>query len=120
MPAFWLTYVPKEESAKRGWPLSDLRALIDHVEADPNADGSIEPWRIADSSAQPGDRVYIFKQNSRSNRGIIGVGEIFMGVARKVSANLRQKLPLIARRAVHHCASLQLRGSCPATASCFP
>jgi len=37
MPAYWLTYVPKEESPDRGWPLSDLRALIDRVKADPEA-----------------------------------------------------------------------------------
>jgi hypothetical protein len=76
MSAFWLTYVPKEESPDRGWPLSDLRTLIDRVEADPDAPGSTEWWRIANSGAQIGDRVYVFKQGTQSPRGVIGVGEI--------------------------------------------
>ena len=76
MPAYWLTYVPKEESPDRGWPLSDLRALIDRVEADPDAPASTEWWRIANSNAQVGERVYVFKQGTKSPRGIIGVGEI--------------------------------------------
>jgi hypothetical protein len=73
MPAYWLTYVPKEESPDRGWPLSDLRALIARVEANPNAP---EWWRIANRDARIGERVYVFKQGTRSPRGVIGVGEI--------------------------------------------
>lgn len=76
MPAYWLTYVPKEESPDRGWPLSDLRTLIDRVEADPDAPGSTERWRIASGDAHIGERVYVFKQGTRSPRGVIGVGEI--------------------------------------------
>lgn len=73
MPAYWLTYVTKEESPDRGWPLSDLRALVDRVEADP---GATEWWRIANGNAHIGERVYVFKQGTRSPRGVIGVGEI--------------------------------------------
>ena len=69
MPAYWLTYVPKEESPARGWPPSDL-------EADPDASGSTAWWRIATGGAQIGERVYVFKQGTRSPRGVIGVGEI--------------------------------------------
>lgn len=76
MPAYWLTYVPKEESPDRGWPLSDLRSLIDRVEADPDAPGATEWWRIANGNAHIGERVYVFKQGTRSPRGVIGVGEI--------------------------------------------
>ncbi len=76
MPAYWLTYVPKEESPDRGWPLSDLRALIGRVEVDPDAPGSTEWWRIANGDARIGERVYVFKQGTRSPRGLFGVGEI--------------------------------------------
>ena len=76
MPAYWLTYVPKEESPARGWPPSDLRALAGRVEADPDASGSTAWWRIATGGAQIGERVYVFKQGTRSPRGVIGVGEI--------------------------------------------
>ena len=75
MPAYWLTYKPKEDSP-RGWPLSDLRALIERVEADPDAPGATEWWRIANGAARVGERVYVFKQGARSPRGVIGVGEI--------------------------------------------
>ena len=60
MPAYWLTYVPKEESPDRGWPLSALRALIRRVERDPDAPDSAEWWRIANRDAQVGERVYLF------------------------------------------------------------
>ena len=76
MPAYWLTYVPKEKSPDRGWPLSDLRALIDRVEADPDEPEAIEWWRIANRDARIGERVYVFKQGTRSPRGVFGVGEI--------------------------------------------
>jgi hypothetical protein len=76
MPAYWLTHVPKEESPDRGWPLSDLRALIGRIEVDPYAPGSSEWWRIANGDAQIGERVYVFKQGTRSPRGVFGVGEI--------------------------------------------
>ena len=76
MPAYWLTYVPKEELPDRGWPLSDLGALIRRVEADPDAPESTEWWRIANRKAHIGERVYVFKQGKRSPRGLIGVGEI--------------------------------------------
>jgi hypothetical protein len=75
MPAYWLTYVPKEESP-RGWPLSDLRTLIGRINLDPKAPSSLEWWRIANSNARIGDRIYVFKQGTQSPRGIIGVGEI--------------------------------------------
>jgi hypothetical protein len=84
MPAYWLTYVPKEESPDRGWPLSDLRALIGRVEADPDAPGSTEWWRIANGDAHIGERVYVFKQGTRSPRRVIGVGEI-VGRPKKLS-----------------------------------
>jgi hypothetical protein len=76
MPAYWLTYKPMEEAPDRGWPSSNLRGLIDRVEADPDAPGSTEWWRIANRNARVGDRVYVFKQGTRSPRGVIGVGEI--------------------------------------------
>jgi len=84
VPAYWLTYVPKEESP-RGWPLADLRALVDRINADPNAPGSTEWWRIANGDARVGERVYVFKQGTRSPRGIIGVGEI-IGAPQKLSS----------------------------------
>ncbi len=68
--------MPKEESPDRGWPLSDLRALIDRAEADPDASESTEWWRIANGGAHIGERVYVFKQGTRSPKGVIGVGEI--------------------------------------------
>ena len=75
MAAYWLTYVPKEES-DLGWPLSNLRDLIGRVEADPDAPDSTEWWRIANNGARVGERVYVFKQGTKSPRGVIGVGEI--------------------------------------------
>lgn len=75
MPAYWLTYVPKEKSP-RGWEISNLRDLIDRVKADPDGPGSTEWWRIANGDAQIGERVYVFKQGTASPRGVIGVGEI--------------------------------------------
>ena len=51
MAAYWLTYVPKEES-DLGWPLSSLRDLIGRMEADPDAPDSTEWWRIANSGAR--------------------------------------------------------------------
>lgn len=85
MPAYWLTYVPKEESPDRGWLLSDLRALIDRVEADPDAPESTEWWRIGNRDARIGERVYVFKQGTRSPRGVIGVGEV-VGPPERVSS----------------------------------
>ncbi len=73
MPAFWLTYVP------HGWPLDKLRSLIKHVEESPDAEDSHEWWRISRKDAQRGDRVYIFKQGTKSPRGVIGVGRIVEG-----------------------------------------
>jgi hypothetical protein len=67
--------VPKEES-DLGWPLSSLRDLIGRVEADPDAPDSTEWWRIANGGARVGERVYVFKQGTKSPRGVIGVGEI--------------------------------------------
>jgi len=97
MPAYWLTYKPKEESPDRGWPLSDLRALIDRVKQDPDAPGSTEWWRIANSNARIGERVYVFKQGTRSPRGVIGVGEIvgrpeMVGAPSEPEIRLRAKI----------------------------
>ena len=96
MPAYWLTYVPKEESPDRGWPLSDLRALIERVEVDPDAPGSTEWWRIANGDAQIGERVYVFKQGTRSPRGVIGVGEI-VGRPERLSTPTDPEMHLRAR-----------------------
>lgn len=78
MPAYWLTYISKEESPGSGLASSDLQALINRVEKDPAAHEP-ELWRIA-KSARIGERVYVFKQGTRSpkgiGRGIIGIGEI--------------------------------------------
>ena len=97
MPAYWLTYKPKEESPDRGWPLSDLRALIDRVKQDPDVPGSTEWWRIANSNARIGERVYVFKQGTRSPRGVIGVGEIvgrpeMVGAPSEPEIRLRAKI----------------------------
>lgn len=81
MPAFWLTYVPKEESP-HGWPLDKLRSLIKRIEASPDAEDSREWWRISGAGAGLGDRVYIFKQGTKSPRGVIGVGKIVDGPER--------------------------------------
>lgn len=80
MPAYWLTFRLKEEAPDRGWPLSDLRALITRVNTHPDAPKAIEWWRMhSHQQAQVGDRIYVFKQGTRTPRGIIGVGEIFGG-----------------------------------------
>ena len=84
MAAYWLTYKLKEES-DRGWPLSNLRDLIGRVEADPDAANSTEWWRIANSEARVGERVYVFKQGTKSPRGIIGVGEIVGSPERRIT-----------------------------------
>ncbi len=67
MTAFWMTWKPE------GWPLEQLRDLVQRFERDSSAD---EPWRIiAHKRAKVGDRVFAFKQGSEP-RGIFGVGTI--------------------------------------------
>ncbi len=74
MTSFWLTFRPAEEAPDRGWPMAELRNLIDRVSANPE---TTEWWRIqSHKRARAGDRVYVFKQGTASPQGIFGVGEI--------------------------------------------
>ena len=73
MPAYWLTYKPLSASAPRGWPAEEMSDLVRQFEASP---ASATPlWRIASHKAQPGERVYLFKQGD-GPRGIFGIGSI--------------------------------------------
>jgi len=77
MAAYWLTFKPRTESPKQGWPIEKLRALIDRFQA--NAIEATEWWRIISGKrATIGDRVYIFKQGA-DPRGIFAVGTIVGG-----------------------------------------
>jgi putative restriction endonuclease len=74
VPAFWLTYKPLGPSSPRGWPASEMSAMVERFETSP-ADAN-PLWRIAShQAARPGDRVYLFKQGA-GPKGIFGVGEI--------------------------------------------
>jgi putative restriction endonuclease len=77
MPAYWLTFKPLGPTAPRGWPIENIRDLVERFEADPAT--ATEWWRIAaHQSANVGDRVYLFKQGD-DPRGIFGVGTIIDG-----------------------------------------
>jgi putative restriction endonuclease len=77
MPAYWLTFKPLSPAAPRGWPIEDLRDLVQRFDVDPTS--TAEWWRIASyRAAHVGDRVYAFKQGD-GPRGIFGVGRILDG-----------------------------------------
>lgn len=74
MPAYWLTYTPREEGRTRGMPIEQLEGMLRRFNGNPS--NSSEWWRIkAHKKARVGDRVFLFQQGN-SKRGVFGAGHI--------------------------------------------
>lgn len=74
MPAFWLTYKPFGPSSRRGWPASELSALVERFESSPANTTAL--WRVrSHKAAKQGDRFFLFQQGE-GLRGIFGAGRL--------------------------------------------
>src|SRR6266705_4327766 len=73
MNSFLITFEPATENAARGWPISELRRLVDQVEETKSV---IEDWRFQSRNlAKVGDRVFLLLQG-RAGPAILGYGTV--------------------------------------------
>ncbi len=73
MTSFLITFKPATENATLGWPVSELRKLVDETKRNGSA---TENWRfLGRNLAKVGDRVFLLRQG-RAGPAIIGYGRV--------------------------------------------